>query len=553
MSVTGEAKGMEFGDILKVIGEFGRFQKLLVFLLCIPNILTAFHLFGQAFIVKDVPHYCNTSWIRKFGLNLTKDQELNLTIPRRPDGSLEKCRMFTPVQGSLQSIQLNSTEKCRDGWVYPEGLQPTLLTEFNLVCERKYLGDISQSIFMAGILIGALVFGFLSDRIGSKSTILLTLLLKGSFGVGAAFAPNLYVYIALRFVVGSAFAGICISMAALASEWVGVSYRAIAIIIPQCFHAVGQMALAGLAYGIRDWRRYQIVGSAPAFCLFFYVWALPRSARWLLTKGKVEAARKEIQRAARMNKRNFPEELLHQLTPQKKGKAGSILDIFRKPQLRKIILIMAWVWFVDSMVYYGVSFHVGNFGLDIYMTQLVFGAVEIIVRVFCIFLLQWLGRKKCQGGWLLLSGVICIIIPAIPKTFPVARTVLAVFAKAAIGAAFSTTYVFSVEVFPTIVRQTSLGLCSMTARIGGIIAPLASILDEIHPAISMALFGSTALIGGILSFFLPETRNRDLQDNTSRAPWSLHSNKTVNGVLENGLVEEEVRSWIMETTKNILL
>ncbi|XP_054847528.1 solute carrier family 22 member 13-like isoform X1 [Eublepharis macularius] len=544
---------MEFGDILKVIGEFGRFQKWLVLLLCIPNFLTPFHLFGQVFIVMDVPHYCNTSRIRELNWNLTKEQALNLTIPRKPDGSLEECRMFTPVQGSLPSIRFNSTEKCQDGWVYPEELQPTLLTEFNLVCERKNLNDFSQSIFMAGVLAGALVFGPLSDRIGSRNMILLTLLLMGSFGLGAGFAPSLNVYIALRFIVGSAFAGMSISMAVLNSEWVGAAYRPFAIIMTYCCNSMGQMALAGLAYSIRDWRLYQIVGSAPALCLFFYIWVLPSSARWLVTRGKVVEAKKEIQRAARINKQSIPEELLNQLAPQKKGTSGSILHLLKKPHLRKITLIMAWVWFVDSLVYYGVSLHVGDFGLDIYMTQLVFGAVEIPARASCIFLLQWMGRKKCQAAWLLLSGVVCLVIPAIPKTFPIAVTVLAVISKAALSASFSTTYVFSAEVFPTVVRQTSLGLCSMCSRIGGILAPLAGLLDEIHPAISMVLFGSTSLVGGILCFFLPETRNRDLQDDTTKASSSQLSNKAVNGGFGNGPVEEKDERWITEITKSTSL
>lgn len=121
-----------FAEVLTAIGEFGRFQKWLVLLLCIPNFLTPFHMFGQQFVMTNVTHYCNTSWIHNITRNLTKEQELNLTIPKMPDGSLDECSMFAPVEEDLESIVtygLNATVKCQQGWVYPEGLQPTLLTE----------------------------------------------------------------------------------------------------------------------------------------------------------------------------------------------------------------------------------------------------------------------------------------------------------------------------------------------------------------------------------------------------------------------------------------
>ncbi|CAM4600656.1 unnamed protein product [Lepidochelys kempii] len=70
--------------------------------------------------------------------------------------------------------------------------------------------------------------------------------------------------------------------------------------------------------------------------------------------------------------------------------------------------------FVNSLVYYGLSLNVGSFGLDIYRMQLVFGAVEIPARFGCIFLLQWFGRKKCQGFFLLLGRAVCLIT-SIPK------------------------------------------------------------------------------------------------------------------------------------------
>lgn len=58
----------------------------------------------------------------------------------------------------------------------------------------------------------------------------------------------------------------------IVSEWVGSSWRTRTIAVMQAVSAVGQMVLAGLAYGIRNWRYLQIAISAPTFLLFFYFW-----------------------------------------------------------------------------------------------------------------------------------------------------------------------------------------------------------------------------------------------------------------------------------------
>ncbi|NXX96305.1 S22AD protein, partial [Centropus bengalensis] len=94
----------------------------------------------------------------------------------------------------------------------------------------------------------------------------------------------------------------------------------------------------------------------------------------------------------------------------------------------------------------------------------------------------------------------------------VVSTVLAIIGKFTATASFSTTYVYSAELFPTVVRQTGVGLCSMSARLAGILAPLIRLLDQYHRAIPMAIFGSAPVLAGLLCFLLPETRGVDLAD-----------------------------------------
>ncbi|NXX84243.1 S22AD protein, partial [Urocolius indicus] len=507
----------EFGDLMSALGEFGLYQKLVVLLISLPLLLNPFQTIGQVFMVVDVPHYCNTSWILAIGPNLTEEEQLNLTLPRDADGEYEQCYMYSPVDWNLSSIVaygLNTTEKCRNGWVYPSAQAPSLLTEFDLVCDRKDLNDVSQSIFMAGLLLGAMIFGPLSDRIGRRPVFLISMLVQGLFGVATAFVPDFYLYMAFRCIVGAAASGVMITALALATEWVGVSTRPKAVFISHCCFAIGQMILAGLSYGIRNWRLLEIAGSAPMFALFFYIWVLPESARWLATKGKIEEAKKVLQKAASINKSTLPAGLLEQLKPEKKTKSGNVMDLFRKKHLRKVTLIMSCIWFADSLVYYGLSLNVTGFGLNIYLTQLAFGSVELPARLSCICLLQWFGRKKTQAVLLLFSGIMCLIISGIPEAQVIATTVLAVTGKFTSTASFSTSYVYSAELFPTVVRQTGVGLCSMAARAAGILAPLIRLLGQYHHSIPIAIYGSAPVVGGLLCFLLPETCGVDLPDDT---------------------------------------
>ncbi|NXF50035.1 S22AD protein, partial [Oceanites oceanicus] len=95
---------------------------------------------------------------------------------------------------------------------------------------------------------------------------------------------------------------------------------------------------------------------------------------------------------------------------------------------------------------------------------------------------------------------------------PMVTTVLAIIGKFTASASFSTSYIYSAELLPTVIRQTGVGLCSMSARVAGIMAPLIRLLGQYHHAIPMAIFGSAPVVGGLLCILLPETRGTDLAD-----------------------------------------
>lgn len=281
------------------------------------------------------------------------------------------------------------------------------------------------------------------------------------------------------------------------------------------FFAVGQILLAGIAYLIQNWRILQLVLFCPlVIVLVAFYRLLPESARWLMTQGRKEEALKELQRAARVNKKKVPEDVLNNIEMETTSERRNVLDIFRISYLRKRFLIMGFDWFASSLLFYGLSLNVGNFGLNIYLTQLIFAVVEIPANLCGLTLIQRFGRRICQACLLLFGGAACLVVLAVPKDLSMVVTVLAVLGKFSATASFSTAYVYTAELYPTVLRQNGVGLNSMCARVAGIVAPLIRLLESYHHIIPMLVYGITPFAAGCFSFLLPETLNVELLDHT---------------------------------------
>ncbi|XP_070775714.1 solute carrier family 22 member 13-like [Enoplosus armatus] len=511
----------DFGEILRNIGEFGLFQKVTLFALCFPNVILPFHFASVFFVQSDPERHCDTDWILHADSNLTADEQLNLTLPREEDGTFSRCRMFVPVDWDIDAIReygLNETTGCQNGWVYLNTLyEATIVTDFGLVCDHANLLEVAQAVLMAGILVGCLLFGPFAESFGRKRAAQIPVIVMLIFTVTTGLCPNFYLYLASQFMLGIGYGGYRLNAVILATEWIGVSRRSWGACVTQLFSAVGQCVLAGVIYAIRDWRVAQLITAAPLAVVAIYIWFIPESARWLLNRGRTEEAKQLITKVAAINKRTVPEYLLEKIVEKETEKKGGIINLMQSSVLRKYFFTILLAWFSLNVTYYCLSFNVGNFGLDIFLTQLIFGLTELPAHILCIWLLETLGRKVSLMSTLLIGGFLCTLILAFPQGNAVAVTTLATSGRFFINWAGSICNVYVQELFPTSFRQTASGLGSIASRAGGLLSPLLNMLAMYHWSIPTIVFSSLTLISGALSFLLPETRRKELPDSTDEA------------------------------------
>ncbi|KAK6035336.1 hypothetical protein COOONC_27159 [Cooperia oncophora] len=82
--------------------------------------------------------------------------------------------------------------------------------------------------------------------------------------------------------------------------------------------------------------------------------------------------------------------------------------------------------------------------------------------------------------------------------------------KFAISCAFMALFVYASEVFPTPIRNVSVGLCSVLSRGGAIAAPYIRILGSIWPMSPMFLLASMSFLASVVTCLLPETHRKPL-------------------------------------------
>lgn len=189
-------------------------------------------------------------------------------------------------------------------------------------------------------------------------------------------------------------------------------------------------------------------------------------------------------------------------------KKGNITDLFRSPNLRKNTLCMSFNWLTCSYCFYGVSQYIGQLSGNAFINVAVCAILALCGSLISVPLMKIMGRRSI----LLFCHVVaaaCLFLLAISPESQMS-VVCAVVGTMCSFVVFLVVYLYTSELFPTVVRNAAMGFSSMVARIGSMIAPFIIDLQGIRMWMAPVGFAVVPLAAFFITLLLPETKGCEL-------------------------------------------
>ena len=427
---------------------------------------------------------------------------------------------------SLNNISEPKTEKCsKEELVFDRSIVLTSITEdYGLTCDDLVVQSIFKSLYLGGMLIGSFLIGMFSDKFGRLNAMILSIFLVGGSGVLMAFVKNRVIFGILRITCGMGGMGCYMVPAVIAAEATLPTHKIITTTVPGIAFILGELIFAFEAYFIRDWFTLQLVAFLPMLLLLGLYFLVPESTRWLIANDRLDEAKKNIQKRASMNKKiPVPEELLvgnaTEFTATGSTKKSSLIDLFKHRTILYRTLNMFLQWFSATMVYYGLLFGSTSLYGDPYVNFTLVVLAELPSMFLYLKVPHMYGRRNSLVASQTISAICCICGGLLIENSNLAllQITLVMIGRLFAGLGFTLVYLYTLELYPTDMRNTAIGTCSSIARIAGVIAILMENLKEFWPPMSMVIFGTVSIIAAVLAFKLPETRNDKLPESIDEA------------------------------------
>ena len=354
----------------------------------------------------------------------------------------------------------------------------------------------SNSAYLAGAVLGALGFGWLTDRIGRKKLFFITLALYLTATAATALSWNLASYALFRFLTGAGIGGEYTAINSTIQELVPARYRGWTDLLINGSFWIGAAMGAVSAIVLLDpavigpdlgWRLAYLTGACLGLVVFVMRMWIPESPRWLMIHGQPDRAHAivdEIERSAigkvqDQSQHAWPKirlQMRHH-TPLREV-ARTLFSVYRQRSMVGLALMTAQAFFYNAIFFTFALVLTDFFGIasnQVGWYILPFAAGNFLGPLLLGRLFDTLGRRAMitftyavSGILLALSGYLFSIGMLSAQTQTIAWMVIFFFASPAASAAYLTVS----ETFPLEVRALAIALFyAVGTGIGGVAGP----------------------------------------------------------------------------------
>jgi putative MFS transporter len=399
---------------------------------------------------------------------------------------------------------------------------PVLVKEWNLTPSQT---GMILSMGYLGQLVGAILFGWLAEKIGRLKVLLFTILLFVSMDVACLFAAGAGMMMAFRFVQGIGTGGEVPVASAYINELIGSKGRGRFFLLYEVMFLLGLVGAGLIGYflvPVYGWKAMFIVGLVPAILMIPLRWFLKESPRWLAANGRYAEADvivSKMEASALAAGKELPEPKIIVTTVKRQS---DWKELFQGIYLKRTLSIWA-MWFTAYTVANGTitwlpTLYRQVFNLPL-QTSIFYGFLTsvggVVAAIICALFIDKVGRKRWYIGALILAPIPLLVLAWLGATSAEQVLVLGGLAYAIVQTVTFSLYLYSAEIYPTRLRALGTGTGSAWLRLGSSAGPIIVGFTMASMGIQyvFVIFAAILIVGAIVTaLFAVETRGKALEE-----------------------------------------